>query len=177
VSRVPVQRTRPGQETPDPVATPPAPKRRRWRLVLAVIVGALAVLGSAGAVIGYVAYDRYTAPDQSAPDITVNNYLQAYMADRNDVRAKELACDDTSKLAELAALRADLAEREQRFQNTFRVSWGKLDVTERGDSAEVLVDLVISTRINNLTQSGRQSWRFVTERDDKWRVCEATQIK
>ncbi|MEV4626448.1 hypothetical protein AB0J90_09205 [Micromonospora sp. NPDC049523] len=177
VSRVPAQRTRPGQDAPDPVATPPAPKRRRLRLVLAVIAGTLAVLGAAGITIGYVVYDRYTSPDQSAPDITVSNYLQAYMGDRNDVRAKELACDDTSKMAELAALRADLVEREQRFQTTIRVKWGKLDVTEQGDSAEVLVDLVISTRVDNLTQSGRQSWRFVTERDDKWRVCEATQVK
>ena len=113
--------------------------------MLAVVAGTLAVLCAAGASVAYVAYDRYTSPDQSAPDVTVNNYLQAYMADRNDVRAKALACDDTSKLTELAALRADLVEREQRFQTTFTVKWGKLDVREQGDTAEVFVDLVIST--------------------------------
>ncbi|MFI6759259.1 hypothetical protein ACIBF5_08965 [Micromonospora sp. NPDC050417] len=173
---MPAQRTRSGQESPDPVAIPPAPKRRRLRTVLAMVAGLLAVLGVAGAAVAYVAYDRYTSPDQSAPDITVNNYLQAYMADRNDVRAKPLACADTSKLAELATLRADLVEREKRFDTIFRVKWGKLDVREEGDRAEVLVDLVISTRMNEITQSGRQSWRFVTQRDGAWRVCEASQV-
>ncbi|RKR89608.1 hypothetical protein BDK92_3963 [Micromonospora pisi] len=176
VSWVPAQRTRSGQESPDPVAIPPAPKRRRLRTVLAIVAGLLAVLGVAGAAIAYVAYDRYTSPDQSAPDITVNNYLQAYMADRNDIRAKPLACGDTSKLAELAALRADLVEREKRFDTTFHVKWGKLDPHEEGDRAEVLVDLVLSTWVNDLIQSERQSWRFVTERDGAWRVCEASRV-
>jgi hypothetical protein len=176
VSRVPAQRTRPGQEAPDPVATPPVPKRKQLRLVLAVVIGVLSVLGSIGAVVAYRLYDNYTKPDQSAPDVTVNNYLQFYMADRNDVRAKALTCSDTSKLAELTALRTDLAEREQRFQTTFRVKWGPLDVREHGDTAEVFVDLIISTRINDLTQSGRQSWRFVTRRENGWRVCEASQV-
>jgi hypothetical protein len=143
---------------------------------LAVIGGALAVLCLGGASVAYVLYDNYTKPDQSAPDIAVHNYLQAFMVDRNDVRAKALACDDTSKLAELAALRSDLGEREQRFQTTFQVKWGPLDVRQQGDTAEVFVDLVISVTVNELIQGDRQSWRFVTHRDDDWQVCEASQV-
>lgn len=145
--------------------------------MLAVVAGVVAVLCLAGAGIAYVAYDRYTSPDQSAPDITVNNYLQAYMADRNDVRAKSLACDDTSKLAELAALRAELMAREQRFNTTFSVKWGKLDVREQGAVADVFVDLILSTWVDSVNQSERQSWRFVTQRDGDWRVCQASQVK
>ncbi|MFK3981703.1 hypothetical protein ACI2K4_15150 [Micromonospora sp. NPDC050397] len=145
--------------------------------MLTIVVSVVAVLCLGGTSVAYVLYDRYTSPDQSAPDITVNNYLQAYMSDRNDVRAQALACDDTSKMAELAALRADLIERENRFQNTFRVKWGKLDVREQGDRAEVLVDLTIGVSVNRVIQGDRQSWRFVTERHDKWRVCEASRVK
>lgn len=145
--------------------------------MLAIVAGVVAVLCLGGTSVAYVLYDRHTSPDQSAPDVTVNNYLQAYMADRNDVRAKALACDDTSKMAELAALRADLVQRESRFQTTFQVKWGKLDVREEGKRAEVLVDLILSTWVNESNQSERQSWRFVTEQGSAWRVCEASRMR
>ncbi|WP_192771998.1 hypothetical protein [Plantactinospora soyae] len=174
VSRVPTQRTPPGQAVPEPVAPPPAPRRRRLPVVLAVVGGALALLCLAGVAVAYVAYDRFTAPDRSAPDVVVDNYLRSYLVDRNDVLAGEFECADSSAgLAELAGLRTDLTAREKQFQVTFVVKWGPLDVRAQESRAEVFVELVISYRVDNLNQSEHQRWRFVTEQDDGWRVCEA----
>ncbi|MFC6015473.1 hypothetical protein ACFP2T_04575 [Plantactinospora solaniradicis] len=174
VSRVPTQRTPPGQADAPPVAPPPAPRRRRLPVVLAVVGGALALLCLAGAAIAYVAYDRFTAPDRSSPDVVVDNYLRAFLVDRNDVLAEQFECADSSAgLAELAGLRTDLSAREKQFQVTFVVKWGPLGVRAQESRAEVFVELVISYRVDNLSQSEHQRWRFVTERDDDWRVCEA----
>ncbi|MGW0431894.1 hypothetical protein ACWDV4_05035 [Micromonospora sp. NPDC003197] len=173
VSRVPAQRTPPGQVVPPPLAPPPAPRKSRLRLILAVVSGVAALLCLSGIAVGYVLYDNATAPDRSAPDVVVDNYLRAFLVDRNDVQAGQYACPDTSALTELRNLRTDLQEREQRFQTTFRVSWGSLDVRRDGNSAEVRVDLTISTVVNEISQSDRQAWRFVTRLEDDWRVCEA----
>ncbi|MFY1674729.1 hypothetical protein ACN27G_33145 [Plantactinospora sp. WMMB334] len=173
VSRVPSQRTPPGQAVGEPVAPPPAPRRRRLGLVLAVVGGALALFCLAGAAIGYVAYDRFTAPDRSSPSVVVDNYLRAFLVDENDVLAEQFECADRAGLAPLETLRADLAARERQFQITFVVKWGPLDVRAQESTAEVLVELVISYRVDNLAQTDHQPWRFVTEQDDGWRVCEA----
>jgi hypothetical protein len=143
-------------------------------MVLTVVAAATALFCLAGVAVAYTIYDRVTAPDRSAPDVTVDNYLRAFMVDHNDVLAEQFTCDDSgSGLAELRALRDDLAAREQRFQVTFVVRWGPLDVRTRGDVAEVHVELVISYPVGNLSSTDHQPWRFVTREDDGWRVCEA----
>src|SRR5690606_42074775 len=80
LARVPTQRMPPEPASPAPATAPPTPRRRRpWRLVLGIIAGALAVVLTAGATVIYVAYDRYTRPDRSAPDVVVDNYLRSYL--------------------------------------------------------------------------------------------------
>ncbi|GAA3736865.1 hypothetical protein GCM10022225_19520 [Plantactinospora mayteni] len=176
VSRVPTQRTPPGQAAPEPVAPPPAPPRRRLGLVLAVVGGALALFCLAGAAFAYVAYDRFTAPDRSAPDVVVDNYLRAFLVDENDVLAEQFECADPAGLAPLRTLRADLTAREKQFQITFVVKWGPLDVRTQGERADVSVELVISYLVDNLAQTEHQRWRFGTEQDDGWRVCQANPV-
>jgi ferric-dicitrate binding protein FerR (iron transport regulator) len=173
VSRVPTQRTPPGQAGPEPVAPPPAPRRHRLRLALAIIGGALALLCLGGATVAYLAYDRYTAPDRSAPDVVVDNYLRAFLVDRDDVKAKLFTCEDGGQLADLAALRTDLEAREQRFSTTFTVKWGPLRVQRHGNSADVTVELVIATVVDTLAQTQREPWQFGTRREDGWGVCAA----
>jgi hypothetical protein len=142
-----------------------------------VVGGALALLCLAGAAIAYVAYDRFTAPDRSAPDVTVDNYLRAFLVDRNDVLADQFECADSATgLAPLRDLRTDLQAREKRFQITFVVKWGPLDARAQQDRAEVFVELVISYLFDNLNQTEYQPWRFVTSADDGWRVCEAGRV-
>lgn len=138
-----------------------------------VVSAVVALFCLSGVAVAYVLYDNATAPDRSAPDVVVDNYLRAFLVDRDDVRANQYVCADSTGLSELQALRADLQEREKRFQTTFTVSWGSLGVQQQGNSAEVSVTLIIATVVNGLSQSDRQPWRFVTQTGEDWRVCQA----
>ncbi|ADU08135.1 MULTISPECIES: hypothetical protein [Micromonospora] len=173
VSRVPAQRTPPEQLAPLAPAPAPVRPKRPVRTVLAVVAGVLAVLCTVGGVVGFVLYDRATAPDRSAPDVVVDNYLRAFLVDRNDTKAEEFDCAGRVDADALRALRDDLAAREQRFNTTISVSWGPLAVQESGEVAVVEVDLIISASVEGITQSERQRWRFETRRDDGWGVCSA----
>ncbi|TDB79224.1 hypothetical protein [Micromonospora sp. KC721] len=175
VSRVPAQRTPPDQLAP-PVTTPvPPPKQRRVRTVLSVAAAVMALLCVGGAAIGYVLYDRATAPDRSAPDVVVDNYLREFLVNRNDIRADQLVCEGgtAKERSQLQLLRDDLLVREERFNTTITVSWGALEVRRDGNNAQVETVLIISALVEGITQSDRQRWRFRTQLRDHWRVCEA----
>ncbi|WP_026268180.1 hypothetical protein [Micromonospora sp. CNB394] len=173
VSRVPAQRTPPEQLAPPVPAPTPVRPKRPVRTVLAVVAGVLAVLCTVGGVAGFVLYDRATAPDRSAPDVVVDNYLRAFLVDRNDTKAEEFDCDGRADAEALRALRDDLLAREQRFNTTISVSWGPLAVQQSGDSAVIEVELIISASVEGISQSDRQRWRFETRREDGWGVCSA----
>ncbi|MGN9893203.1 Rv0361 family membrane protein [Micromonospora sp. L31] len=173
VSRVPAQRTPPDQLAPP--AAPPAPQQqpRRTRTVLTVVAGVLALLCVSGAVIGYVLYDRATAPDRSTPDVVVAGYIQAFLADRDDTRASELACQEGADINDLRLLRDDLVARERRFGTKISTSWEDFKIQQQGDRASVEVVLILSAFMDGISQSDRQGWRFETQRKDGWRVCTA----
>ncbi|MET7669216.1 hypothetical protein [Micromonospora luteifusca] len=174
VSRVPAQRT-PSEQLPQAPVTPePQPPRRRMRTVLTVVAGVLAVLCLGGLIAGYVLYNRAAAPDRSAPDVVVDNYLRAFLVDRNDARANLFTCERGSQLEALRSLRTDLLARESRFGVAIAVSWGSLNVRKQDDTAAVEVTLIISARVDGMNQSDRQPWRFDTQLADGWRVCGAT---
>jgi hypothetical protein len=138
-----------------------------------LIAGAVALLCTGGAGVAFVAYRDATEPDRSAPDVAVDNYLRAYLVDRDDVLANQYSCGD-GRLATIADFRADLARREQRFNTKFTTTWGGLNivkVNERG--ADVRVDLRISAYVDGHQQSDLQAWTFVVEKEDGWRVCES----
>jgi hypothetical protein len=169
VSRVPAQRTPSDHIAPPPLAPPPAPPRRRWRRILSIAAGVVALLCLTGAAVGYVLYDRATAPDRSAPDVVVDNYLRAFLVDRNDAKAGLFTCDNSDQATDLRALRR-ICNSRKRF-NTFWRQVGQPQRSADGDVAR-LVDLTISAFIDGISQSDRQSWRFVTRLQDDWRVCE-----
>ncbi|MEV1329562.1 hypothetical protein AB0J20_08285 [Micromonospora costi] len=172
VSRVPAQRP-PSEQLPPPSAAPaPERPRQRLRTVLTVVAGVLALLCLGGAITGYVLYDRAASPDRSAPDVVVDNYLRAFLVDRNDVRADQFTCEGGAQLGQLRALRDDLVAREQRFGVSISVSWGRLDVQRNGERADIDVELIISAMVDGITQSDRQAWRFGTRLGANWRVCE-----
>ncbi|SCE73383.1 hypothetical protein GA0074695_0687 [Micromonospora viridifaciens] len=171
VSRVPAQRTPPEQLAPPAPAPAPERPRRPLRTALTVVAGLLALLCAGGAVVGFVLYDRATAPDRSAPDVVVANYIQAYLVDRNDTKAEELTCEGQIDLGGLRSLRDDLVAREKRFATTISVSWGALRAQQTGDRAVVTVDLIISAFVDGISQSDRQTWQFETRHGDGWRVC------
>ncbi|MGW4498652.1 hypothetical protein ACWENR_08540 [Micromonospora sp. NPDC004336] len=176
VSRVPAQR--PPSDHLAPPSTAPAPERpkRRTRTVLTVVASVLAALVLGGVTAGYILYNRATAPDRSAPDVVVDNYLRAFLVDRNDTRAGLYTCEGAGEIGELRALREDLVAREKRFATTFTISWGSLQVQKQGDNAEIQVDLIISAYVDGISQSDRQPWRFTTRRDGEWRVCAGSRL-
>ncbi|MEH1099259.1 hypothetical protein [Micromonospora sp. CPCC 205561] len=171
VSRVPAQR--PPSDHLAPPSTAPAPERprRRLRTVVTVVVSVVVALCLGGVAAGYVLYQRAAAPDRSAPDVVVDNYLRAFLVDRNDTRADLFTCAKREGNSPLRALRDDLVVRERRFSTAFMISWGSLQVQKQGESAEVRVDLIVSAHVDGISQSDRQSWRFTTRLEDEWRVC------
>ncbi|MDG4804280.1 hypothetical protein [Micromonospora sp. WMMD980] len=173
VSRVPAQRTPPEQLAPPAPAPAPVRPKRPLRTLLAIVAGVLALLCTGGAVAGFVLYDRATAPDRSAPDVVVDNYLRAFFVDRNDTKADEYTCGGRADVDGLRVLRDDLVAREQRFDATIAVSWGPLTAQESADVAVVNVELIISAFVDGVSQADRQGWRIETKREDGWGVCAA----
>ncbi|GIJ34126.1 hypothetical protein [Micromonospora sediminimaris] len=173
VSRVPAQRTPPEELAPPAVAPAPRQPRRRLRTVLTVVAGVVAVLCLTGGVVGYFVYDRATTLDRSTPAVVVDNYLRAYLVDRNDARSRLFSCEGVSEFETLRRLRDDLAAREERFGTTMWVSWERFQVDRIDGSAEVRVDLTFAAQVDGIRQSDRQSWTFTTRLGEDWRVCSA----
>ncbi|PTA44121.1 hypothetical protein [Micromonospora sp. RP3T] len=178
VSRVPAQRTPPEQLAPPAPAPVPAHPKRPLRTVLAVVAGVVALLCAGGAVVGFVLYDRATAPDRSAPDVVVANYVQTYLIDRNDTKAQEFACRDSDDLDGMRALRAELEQREANFGVEIKVSWGPLVQVNNGRGESVTTTLAISSSQDGQSRSSRrEAWRFdLLNNKDGWRVCGANKI-
>ncbi|AYF31201.1 hypothetical protein CSH63_27925 [Micromonospora tulbaghiae] len=177
VSRVPAQRTPPEQLAPPAPAPAPARPKRPVRTVLAVVAGVVAVLCTVGGVVGFVLYDRATAPDRSAPDVVVDNYLRAFLVDRNDTKAQEFACKSEGDLGALRGLRAEMEQREANFNVVVRASWGPLTRVENGDGESVTTTLTISSSADGQTRSSRrEDWQFRVVERDGWRVCGASKV-
>ncbi|RZT81537.1 hypothetical protein EV382_4817 [Micromonospora violae] len=176
VSRVPAQRTPSEQLPPAPVPPAPQPPRRRMRTVLTVVAGVLALLCLGGVATAYVWYTRASAPDRSAPDVVVDNYLRAFLVDRNDTRADLFTCESGADLQAIRNLRAEIEQRETKFGVTVRVSWGQLTRTPFGEAESVGVTLTISGSAEGVVRSSRrEDWTFtVVEDGEAWRVCGGT---
>ena len=177
VSRVPAQRTPPEQLAPPAPAPAPVRPKRSLRTVVGVVAGVLALLCTGGAVAGFVLYDRATAPDRSAPDVVVDNYLRAFLVDRNDTKAEEFACKSDGDLDAVRGLRAEVEQREANFDVVVRVSWGPLTRVENGDGESVTTTLTISSSADGQTRSSRrEDWQFQVVERDGWRVCGANKV-
>ncbi|MEH1165765.1 hypothetical protein V6V47_10300 [Micromonospora sp. CPCC 205539] len=173
VSRVPAQRA-PSEQLPHaPAAPAPQQPRRRLRTVLTVVAGVLALLCLGGVAAAYVWYDRASAPDRSAPDVVVDNYLRAFLVDRNDTRADLYTCAGSADLQAVRELRREMQQRESNFDVTVRVSWGPLTRTSFPDGETVGTTLTIAGSSAGVPRSSRrEDWTFdVVEDDDGWRVC------
>ncbi|MCI4063132.1 hypothetical protein MRQ36_11290 [Micromonospora sp. R77] len=178
VSRVPAQRTPPSEQLAPPAPAPaPARPPRRLRTVLTVVAGALALLCAGGAVAGYVLYDRATAPDRSAPDVVVDNYLRAFLVDRNDTKASQYTCEGNADLSAVRDLRTELQQREVNFNVVVKVSWGALTRTKSQSGESVTTTLTIASASNGQTRSSRrEDWQFEVVDKDGWRVCAGRKV-
>lgn len=178
VSRVPAQRPPSEQLPPAPAAPAPERPRRRVRTVLTVVAGVVALLCLGGAVTGYVLYDRATAPDRSAPDVVVDNYLRAFLVDRNDVRADQFVCESSADLNAVQSLRSEIEQREAKFGVSVRVSWGPLSRTGHDGGEKVTTTLTISGSSDGVQRSSRrEDWSFdLEEHEGGWRVCGGSKL-
>jgi hypothetical protein len=104
----------------------------------------------------------------------VDNYLRAYLVERDDTRAALFACQGSGAPPALAALRSDVENRERSFSMTVSFSWGRLDVIPHGDRATV------TTRLQRAVSDGSERiadpWSFDVVDQDGWRVCGATRL-
>ncbi len=156
-------------------AGPVVPRERRLRLVLAVAAGVVALLCLGGAGIVFMLYDDATEINRGSPDVAVDNYLRAFLVDRDDSQARLFRCEDTSGLAALDAFRTDIQSREGRYSIKILVSWSSLSVTKGGDRATVSTDLRRS--ISDGTERISDRWEFQVVDRDGWRVCGATKLE
>ncbi|MCG5460957.1 hypothetical protein MED01_004929 [Micromonospora sp. MED01] len=176
VSRVPAQRT-PSEELPPAPATPaPQPPRRRMRTVLTVVAGVLALLCLGGVATVLIWYNRASTPDRSAPDVVVDNYLRAFLVDRNDTRADLFTCESGSQLEAVQDLRVEIEQRESKFGVAVRVTWGQLTRTPSNEGESVGTTLTISGSAEGVVRSSRrEDWTFsVVEGNGGWRICGGT---
>ncbi|MET8526935.1 hypothetical protein [Micromonospora sp. NPDC005172] len=176
VSRVPAQRTPSEQLPPAPPAPAPQPRRRRLRTVLIVVGGVLGLLLLGGVATGFVLYNRAAAPDRSAPDVVVDNYLRAFLVDRNDARANLYTCEGETQLDSVRSLRSDLLAREQELDVTILVSWGSLEVEDHGKAASVVTTVRRSATVDGIQQSLTDTWQFDVKDQEGWRVCGGVKV-
>jgi hypothetical protein len=172
----------PDPTTPGAAPTTPAaaadganrPRSRRLRPILAVLGGVVALLCLGGLAAVYLFYDEATGPDRSAPDVVVDNYLRAYLVDRDDARADQYVCREAPDLAEMRALRDDIQAREQRYSVRIVVSWGSLRVEPAGEGRTVTTE--VRRTIADGSERAQDQWRFEVVDRDGWRVCAARRV-
>ncbi|SDY12344.1 hypothetical protein SAMN05444365_101747 [Micromonospora pattaloongensis] len=157
---------------PMPVGAP-MPPGRRLRLTLAIVGGMVLLLCMGGVGISYALYDNATAPDRSAPDVVVDNYLRALLVERNDTNAALYACDEPA-LEDIKAFREDVIRQEARLNTSITFSWGQLTVQSgTGGEAEVTTTVRRSGTIDGAGQSVVDVWTFRAVDQNGWRVCGA----
>lgn len=148
----------------------PAGLKRAFALVAAVV--ALLCLG--GSLVAYRLYDDATGPDRSAPDVVVDNYLRAYLVDRDDARADQYVCRDAADLGPLRALRDDIQAREQQYGVRIAVTWGSLQVETVDERRAVTTD--VRRTIADGSERAQDRWQFEVVDQDGWRVCGARRL-
>jgi hypothetical protein len=157
--------------SPVPVAPPKRPNRR-LRLWLAMGLGLLVLLCAGGIGVFVSLYDGATAIKRTAPDAVVDNFLGAYLVNRDDNEASLYQCKAGGDFAAIQAYRADITTREKASTVGIRVSWGSLAVAVSGDRGTVTTDLTKVAGDEHLTKT----WQFAVVDQDGWRVCGATQL-
>ncbi|GGQ43489.1 hypothetical protein [Couchioplanes azureus] len=163
----------PAVPPPAQAAAPPKPANRRTRLILAMAAGILSLLCLGGVGVFISIYDEATKIKRTAPDAVVDNFLRAYLVNRDDQQASLFTCKEP-ELSLLKAFRDDIQSREQRFSIGIRVDWTSLTVSTEG--GQTLVSTDIRRTISDGSERTTDGWRFPLVDQDGWRVCGASPI-
>lgn len=162
----------PPEQGTTPDASAKKPRNRRLRLWLALGAGVLGLLCLGGIGVAVLIYDEDTKIERAEPDAVADNFLRAYLVNRDDARASLYQCKSGGDFQQIADYRADVMSREKQFSVGIRVSWTTFSVRTNGDRAEAKTELV-KTASN---QPGRviDAWRLDLVDQDGWRVCGAS---
>ena len=133
---------------------------------------ALLCLGGVGVFISF--YDEATKIERSAPDAVVDQFLRAYLVNRDDQEAELFTCKNGLDLTKLDAFRTDIQSREQRFSIGIRVDWTSLSVST--DAGRTTVSTDIRRIIADDSERTTDRWQFPMIDDDGWRVCGAAPV-
>ncbi|WP_285473563.1 hypothetical protein [Actinoplanes sp. NBRC 101535] len=149
-------------------------KSRRARLLLALTGGitALLCLGGAGAI--FLIYDQSTEIKRTAPDAVVDNFLRAYLVNRDEAQVALYACESGGDLSQISEYKNDIISRESQYSISIQVAWEDLKVSTNGNIGTVDVDLTKS--ISDGSEQISDSWSFGVVDDDGWRVCSSERL-
>jgi hypothetical protein len=139
---------------------------------MAAGIMALLCLGGIGVFISF--YDEATKIERSKPDAVVDQFLRAYLVNRDDDEAELFTCKQGLDLTRLDAFRTDIQSREQRFTIGIRVDWTSLTVSSEGGRTTVSTD--IRRIISDGSERTTDRWQFAMIDDDGWRVCNAAPV-
>ncbi|XVV12415.1 hypothetical protein ACQP2X_47770 [Actinoplanes sp. CA-131856] len=119
-------------------------------------------------------YDKETKIERAEPDAVVDNFLRAYLVNRDDDRAKLYQCKSGGEFQQITDYRSDILAREKQFSVGINVGWSTFIVQVNGSVGEVTTDLVKTAS----DSSGRVSepWNFRVVDEDGWRVCGASKV-
>lgn len=159
-------------------SAPMVPDDRRARLVFSLVAGVLLLLCMGGVGVFVSLYDNATKIERTAPDAVVDQYLRAYLVNRDDKQAALFACKGQGDLSAIQALRKELGQREVDFAVRTTVTWSSLTVTQNGEGRRtVATGLVIAGLADGQIQSRRiDQWAFDVVDEDGWRVCGARKV-
>lgn len=149
----------------------------KWPVRLAVIFGVIAFICVGLGAIAFRYYDNATQPDRRTPDVAVDNYLQAFLVDRDDHDAAQYSCVGISSQPPLAAFRDAVDAKERQLNAPIGMTWVETKVDKlTSNSATVDATLTQETNAGGIAQKLSSSWVFDVRNSDGWRVCGATRI-
>jgi hypothetical protein len=161
---------------PPPSVMAKAKPKGRWPLVLAIVVGVISLVCVGGLGIAYHFYDKSTAPNRSAPDVVVDNYLRAMLVNQNDAEAAQYSCSEQSGLSSFKKFRDSFVSREKALGGAVAFAWGSLLIGDGNPSTEVKATIVADTSGGSgATGESSHNWTFTVVQSSGWRVCGATE--
>ena len=150
---------------------PQKPRNRRTRLILVMIAGIVGLLCLGGVGVAISLYDDATKIERTEPDAVVDNFLGAYLANRDDQEASLYTCKSGLDLSKLSAFRTDVQGREKRYSIGINVTWRNFDIHVQEGKASVAVDIVRT--IADGSEETFDRWQFQLVDEGGWRVCGA----
>lgn len=103
----------------------------------------------------------------------MNNFLGAYLANRDDAAAELYVCKTNADISALTTFRAAMVDIEREKSVGISVSWSNLTLQENGKTSTVTADIQQTASDNSRLES---TWRFGLVDEGGWRVCSVAKL-